>query len=318
MARFTEKQLEEARKIIKPYTFKEYVESFNAKIPLCAINKADDFAQVNQFHTHLLLLCYDLFNGFKFKQEPLRKYIDETHKPALFVIWLQEDMPEIVKYCINKMKTQTQYQFILITAQNVSQYIDIPAHIQKYYDNNQICSADYSDYIRIKLLETYYGIYLDATCLLRDNIPEYVINKPYWSVKGDYQKNTNPIAMLHFHYGQVYALGGFDNRVYSYVRQMFDEYYKHFQYNFSYYMVYYFFEYAYLMISQVRTIIDCLNDNNDDCEQLAYQLDNISKLDNIDTFVDNFNYTFTFFYKLRSSDKYTDMHFKVFDKLSNI
>ena len=185
----------------------------------------------------------------------------------------------------------------------------MPTRIKKLYKQNKICSADYSDYIRVKLLEKYYGIYFDATTLFTDKIPKDVFYRQYWSVKGDYQKNTNPVAMLHFHFGQVYALGGMDNTIYSYVRQLLDAYYKEHEYCFSYYMIYYFFEYLYLIKEHIRFVIDVLPNNNEDCEQLAYALNNID--------IDNFNYKNTFFYKLRSSDEYTQEHYKIFDKLLN-
>lgn len=313
MARFTEKQLEEARNIIRPYVAASHCESFNSKIPLSVLTCSDKFEQVKLFHNNLVAMCHDFFKNFKFKQPITRQYVSQSKKPAMFAIWLNDTMPDIVKYCLKSWEND-RFEIVVVYKDTISQYVDVPKHIQKAYDEGKICHADYADYIRIKLLEKYYGIYFDATTLITDNIPDYVIDMPYWSVKGDYQKNTSPIAMLHFAYGQVYALGGFDNKVYSYVRQLLDEYYKHHEYCFSYYMIYYVFEYLYRLDQNINLLFRKLFNNNEDCEQLAYVLDSIK---NKSLTVEDFKYKDTFFYKLRSSDEYTQEHYDFFDKLIN-
>lgn len=305
--RFTPTQLVEAKNIIRPYVDEAHCESFNSKIPLSVLTCSDKFEQVNSFHNNLVNMCYKMFENFEFEKPIQRVDVSSSHKPALFVIWLQDNMPDVVKYCLDSIEDE-RFELHIITEKNVHKYIRIPKDIRDNYKCNRICPADYSDYIRIKLLEKYNGIYFDATTLFRCKFPTYVWRKPYWSIKGNYQKNTSPIAMLHFNFGQVYALGGYDNRIYSYVRQLLDEYYSHHQYCFSYYMVYYFFEYVYRIDEQIHKMVDDVPENCEDCEQLAYVLDDVNKWS-------KFTALNTFFFKLRSSDTYTDEHYKFFDKL---
>ena len=309
MARFTETQLLEAKKLIAPYVRPEHCSSFNAKIPLSVLNCEDKFEQVAEFHNNLLKLVADMFKDFKFDvPNRQRQLVSKSMKPALFIIWLQKEIPHIVDYCMKSFKDD-RFELTLITEDNVSNYITIPENIYNYYKEGKICSADYSDYIRVKLLETYEGIYFDATTLFTvKQLPNSVMMLPYWSVKGNYQKNTSPIAMLHYDFGQVYALGGYDNLYYSCVRQMLDKYYSKHEYCFSYYMIYYFFEYFSQLEPCIKEFISYIPIEAEDCEQLAYNLDN---LDNAKQF------TNTFFYKLRSSDEYTEEHYKFFDKLIN-
>lgn len=313
MARFNFEQLERAKKLIKNYVSEDECKTFNAKIPLCVLQHEDKLDRVKQFHEKLMNLCEDLFKDFKFKTAPLRIFASHCTKPALFVIWLQDKMPKIVKFCLKSMKIK-DFKLVVITEKNVEKYISIPDKIKQAYQNNCICSADYSDYIRIKLLEKYRGIYFDATTLIRNQIPDYVYKKPYWSVKGDYQKNTSPVAMLHYEFGQVYALGGWDNTIYSYVRQLLDYYYSKYDYCFSYYMSYYVFEYVYRHDTMIKFDINHMTNNNEDCEQVAYELDLIgkNKLNAKD-----FQYKDTFFYKLRSSDEYNKYHYKFFKDIKN-
>lgn len=313
MTRFTITQLNAAKQIIKPHVASEHCDSFNGKIPLSVLNSNNALTKVKEFHNCLLDLCNEMFYNFTFNTPCQRKYINDTHLPALFMIWLQKDMPEIVRYCIDTcIQHCCGYEFCLITDDNVREYIDIPQYIYDAYISNKICSADYSDYIRIKLLEMYNGIYFDATTLFIANIDERVMSLPYWSIKGNYQKNTYPIAMLNFNFGQIYALGGYDNTYYSYVRQMLDYYYSNHQYCFSYYMVYYFFQYVYSTNKKIKQFVDIRDNMCEDCEQLAYHLKELGN------YVDNWPYTDTFFYKLRSSDDYSHNFYDFADNLLKI
>lgn len=305
MARFNEEQLKEAKKIIAPYVDKAHCDSFNAKIPLSVLNCTDKFEQVAQFHENLVNMCNDLFKDFKFEKAPLRTYTNSYRKPAIFVIWLQDTMPEIVQYCLDSFDDD-RFDLVVVSDNTVDDYITVNSVIRDLYRTKKICAADYSDYLRVKLLEKYNGIYFDASSLIVRKIPDYVWVKPYWSVKGNYQKNTSPIAMLHFNFGQVYAMGGYDNKVYSYVAQLMEYYYTRHEYAFSYYLMYYLFEYAYRHDNDIKFNIDMLENNNEDVEQLAYHLDNLEEAA---------KYKDTFFYKLRSSDEYTQEHYQFFNKL---
>lgn len=305
MARFNEEQLKEARNIIAPYVDPVHCETFNAKIPLSVLNCADKFEQVEAFHNKLVQMCFTLFKDFKFEKPVLRQYTNSLRKPAIFVIWLQDEMPEIVQYCLDSFD-DSRFELTIVSDKTADIYISVNPVIRDLYRTGKICPADYSDYLRVKLLEKYNGIYFDASCLIVSKIPDYVWTKPYWSVKGDYQKNTSPIAMLHFNFGQVYAMGGYDNTIYSYVAQLMEYYYTYHEYAFSYYLMYYLFEYVYRIDNDVKFDVDMLCNNNEDVEQLAYHLDNLEEAS---------KYRDTFFYKLRASDEYTDAHYKFFNKL---
>ena len=314
MARFDEIQLAHAKEIIKPYVKQTHCETFNAKIPLSVLDSNLKLREVKLFHENLMNLCKNLFDNFEFEVVPQRQYVDETNKWTVFMVWLEGEMPKIVKYCLNTFK-DNNFNLIIVGVNNVEQYVEIPAYMKDLWHNKTICAANYTDYIKSKLLEKYYAIAFDITTIFVDKIPEYVIANPYWSVKGNYQKNTCPVAMMTYDIGQLYALGGYDNMIYSYVRQLAEYYFKIHRYSFSYYIFYYFYEYIRRINTTVGFELDINPYNNEDCEQLAYLIDAMKDVRSPHKFCQNFGYRDTFFYKLRCSDSYIDKHYEIFDLL---
>lgn len=312
MARFDEIQLAHAKEIIKPYVKQTHCETFNAKIPLSVLDSNLKLREVKLFHENLMNLCKNLFDNFEFDVVPQRQYVDETNKWTVFMVWLEGEMPKIVKYCLNTFKDDN-FNLIIVGVNNVEQYVEIPTYMKDLWHNKTICAANYTDYINSKLLEKYYAIAFDITTIFVDKIPEYVIANPYWSVKGNYQKNTCHVAMMTYDIGQLYALGGYDNMIYSYVRQLAEYYFKIHRYSFSYYIFYYFYEYIRRINTTVGFEVDINPYNNEDCEQLSYLIDEMKDVKNVNKFYKNFEYHDTFFYNLKYSDEYVDKHYEIFD-----
>lgn len=82
------------------------------------------------------------------------------------------DAPEIVKACISSIvdNKPDEYEFIIIDDFNYSHYIDLPKYIIEKYQSGYISKAQFSDILRVNLLYTYGGIWIDATIFLTKNI----------------------------------------------------------------------------------------------------------------------------------------------------
>lgn len=86
----------------------------------------------------------------------------------IWICWFQgeENAPDIVKICIASVrKNFSEYNIVVITEKNISEYIEIPQYIKEKRDKGLIKSAHYSDIVRLKLLNQYGGIWLDSTVL---------------------------------------------------------------------------------------------------------------------------------------------------------
>ena len=104
----------------------------------------------------------------------------------IWSIWWQgeENAPEIVKRCFASIR---QYcgdkDFRIITEKNFRDYIKVPEFILKKVDEGIISLTHFSDILRFYLLYNYGGLWLDATILVRKEIPEEIFSRPYFTVK---------------------------------------------------------------------------------------------------------------------------------------
>jgi hypothetical protein len=102
-------------------------------------------------------------------------------KPTIWICWLQgvdSPHPPIVRVCMRSVERFAGvYNIILVTEKNMERYIEIPEHILDKYRKKIIPVAHFSDLLRLLLLITHGGIWLDATVLLTNKIPEIIVNQ---------------------------------------------------------------------------------------------------------------------------------------------
>jgi len=102
---------------------------------------------------------------------------DRKQSNYIFTSWLQgyDVAPIIVKKCQKSLKQYTSAKTIVnITLNNMSKYIELPQNILEKKEAGIISNAHFSDIIRVCLLYTYGGIWIDSTVMLFDELPHYV------------------------------------------------------------------------------------------------------------------------------------------------
>ena len=116
----------------------------------------------------------------------ITKSLDETQQDSeptriVWVCWLQglENAPEIVKQCIASVKRyMPQYEVRVLTADNIFDFVTLPEHIVRKYQNGTITFTHFSDILRTALLVQHGGIWMDATVLLTGTIPAEMTDSP--------------------------------------------------------------------------------------------------------------------------------------------
>jgi len=108
-------------------------------------------------------------------------YINYEHMAnnTIWVCWLQgmDNAPDIVKKCYNSILKIEGKEVVLITKDNIKQYVQFPDYIQEKWDKGIITNTHITDLLRLELLIKYGGIWLDATVFCSDNhIPNYIEN----------------------------------------------------------------------------------------------------------------------------------------------
>ncbi len=144
----------------------------------------------NLIGLYIRLICYE-------KVHKKYSYVLENHQPSrpeekqfsnkLFTCWMQgiENAPPLVKKCINTMKERfPEREFIVITEENLSDYIEIPEWFIKKWRKGIIDNTKLSNLIRLELLIKYGGIWMDSTVFCSSSdLPDYVDNAPLFMYK---------------------------------------------------------------------------------------------------------------------------------------
>ena len=150
-----------------------------------------EFALLGKSRTALEILR--LSTQLKVKQKLEKKYrgtleeFDKNYDQSLphdssnkvWICWFQgmENAPALVQKCYESVKKNlTDREVILITSDNMEQYVTFPDYIIEKWKSGVITHTHLTDLLRLELLFKYGGMWLDATVFCseeRDNIPEY-------------------------------------------------------------------------------------------------------------------------------------------------
>lgn len=137
-----------------------------------------------------------LSTQMKVKQKLEKKYKDKLivfdksydnnlpHEQSnkVWICWFQgmENAPNIVQKCYQSLQENlTDREIILITSDNIFDYVQFPEFISNKWKCGQITHTHMTDLLRLELLIKYGGLWLDATvfCTQKSkNIPEYYFN----------------------------------------------------------------------------------------------------------------------------------------------
>lgn len=111
-----------------------------------------------------------------------KNYVEGEHKTSnkIWICWFQgmDNAPELVQKCFESVKKMIpEREIVLITYENLNDYVQFPDVIQHKIENGIIKGAHLSDLLRLELLIKYGGTWIDSTVFCSgDNIPEYMLN----------------------------------------------------------------------------------------------------------------------------------------------
>lgn len=100
----------------------------------------------------------------------------------VWVCWFQgiDNAPDLVKKCYWSLKKNlSDREIILITSENMDEYVEFPQHILDKWKKGKITYTHMTDLLRLELLIKYGGMWIDSTVLCtkkRNEIPDYFFN----------------------------------------------------------------------------------------------------------------------------------------------
>ncbi len=102
-------------------------------------------------------------------------------KNNVWVCWLQgaEQAPSLIRNCIQSIHRfkPKGYEVVVITEKNYSEYVTFPDKIEEKWQKGLISRTHFSDLLRIYLLASHGGLWMDATCLLTAVVPDYITER---------------------------------------------------------------------------------------------------------------------------------------------
>ncbi len=114
-----------------------------------------------------------------------KKNNTKQYDNCIWTAWLQgeENAPEVIRLTIASIRKNADgHPVIVLTEKNIEQYIEISASIKQKHEAGIIGHAHFTDIIRMKILEEYGGIWLDATTLLYEPIDAAAFSSMFYSV----------------------------------------------------------------------------------------------------------------------------------------
>ncbi|MDY6364933.1 MAG: capsular polysaccharide synthesis protein [Cyanobacteriota bacterium] len=113
----------------------------------------------------------------------------------IWFCWLQgeKNAPPIIAECLKNLRRYCpDYEIVVLTWKNISQYADIPDYIYEKNKKGIITNTQFSDLLRLALLTKNGGIWIDSTVFLTEPLPKEITQSRFFSLHADsYVKNNS-------------------------------------------------------------------------------------------------------------------------------
>lgn len=191
--------------------------------------------------------------------------IYEENAPV-FTFWYQglANCPDIVRLCIESMRKHIKgHPLIVITQDNISDFITFPRYIQEKLEKGIITLTHFSDILRFSLLEKYGGLWLDATVFLSNDIGGGIFESPLFTVRAETDK-FKTLRYLGSGFWCGFIFGGHKgNTQFKMMNSLFLDYWAHNNVMVDYFLIDLYLSFLYKNYPNVRSMIDILPDKKE-------------------------------------------------------
>ena len=165
---------------------------------------------------------------------------NHEYSDKIWWCWLQgeEKAPNLCKACLNSIrKTCPEHEIIVITEENYKDYVSFPDFIIEKYQKGLISKTHFSDLLRLQLLITHGGAWIDSTCYLSEK-PDFIFNTPLFVFQNK-ERGDNAIAASSWLISSEK-----NNPILILTRDMLFDWWKKHNHLFHYFLVHFFFTMA--------------------------------------------------------------------------
>ena len=173
-----------------------------------------------------------------------------SQTPKSYKIWQYwngniNDAPDIVKTCINSVeKHKGNLEHIVLNDETLKNYIKIPDYIYKLKNKGIIKPAHFSDIIRTFLLYEHGGLWIDATVLLTDTLPDYIFESELFVFKNNEDDDPGGLNMANYF---ISSKG--NSRIIAKMKLFLEQYWK----NNNFVINYFFYLHAFTMFTKTES-----------------------------------------------------------------
>lgn len=195
-------------------------------------------------------------------------YNDEYQPPAqateprtIWQSWWQgaNRMDELVKCCtLSVQKNSNGHRRVLVTSKNYENFVILPPHILAKAEKGTISPTQFSDILRMNLLNQHGGLWVDATIFLSSPLDDNIFEAPLFSCK-----NEQEGVFVSDYRWTGFCIGGEKGHVlFDFMCRMFYAYWSDHNTLIDYYLIDYLIALGYDRIPAIRQAIDAIDRNN--------------------------------------------------------
>lgn len=199
------------------------------------------------------------------------------NKMPIWCCWWQgtDSMPELVRMCHTRLKQvfpKDKAELHIITLNNYKDYVDIPEHIVKKFNDGIVTMTTMSDVLRFSLLERYGGYWLDATVFFTDNIPEEYFTREFYCQKMTNRPELVKREACKCNWCGFSMHGEKGNIVFRYMVDAFSHWWSKYDTIIDYVLIDYILMTGYRNIPAIKKVIDTVENNNEDIFEMYKSL----------------------------------------------
>ena len=133
---------------------------------------------------------------------PLKEFENDK---IIWQFWFQgaQSAPALVQKCFDSVKRQMggEYQIIILDEHNLNDYINFPPFVLQKLKEGTLSKTFFSDLLRVCLLATYGGVWLDATIYLSGKISENLLCQDFFAFQRSATPPLDEKVWKNFNYG---------------------------------------------------------------------------------------------------------------------
>lgn len=270
------------------------------------LNDSVKSALYEKKHSLVLSFLSAEFGGLIDKYKSLPDPTEGKQGDTIWTCWWQgeESATPLVKKCIESIRINAgNHPVVLIDKDNWSDYVEIPEHIKKKFDEGIIPIPKLANVIRNALLNKYGGIWLDGTVFTFNPIPEDVFSMPIFTCKqirdSEVRRFISQTGTLD-NWANNMIGGRAGHPLFMFLSEYFSEYWKKFSSDIDYLWYDYGIRLAYENFPAVKRDIDAVPLNCADCFGLFYIMNDAYSPEAVKALANNG----TMFYKLVHENKF--------------